>query len=401
MDTGERLREARDRRGTTEEPASASDVPVKAGDLILVTGAAGFIGSYCVYELLNAGFRVRATARDAYAQKNLFLKSFHPKAGENVEVAFGDLLKSHGWGAAMEGVDGVLHVASPFPMVEPEDEQHIIAPAISGVENVLKAAASAKVKRVVVTSSAYAVFQGKESSEVQPGRVFTEDDWSAPEVQSGYPKSKTLAEMKAWELAKSCGVDVVTILPGLVVGRVLSESAGKDSASNQMITDMMLRKHSGLPHTGFPIVDVQDVAMAHIRALTAPKETVVGKRFIAAGEDVITLTEIASILNDEFEAYGFSPPTKELSTVLLRFMSWFNTDAANALKMVSPSHHCSGNRTRHVLGVDYKSIRLSLKEHVLSLIALGILPAREVPEEMYAPFKMPPQRRRSLGVGTV
>lgn len=365
---------------------SSAPAEIKEGDLVLVTGGGGYIGSHCVYNLLEKGYRVRTTVRDPNASKNAFLKAFHPKAATNLEMVAGDLMKADGWDAALKGVDGVVHVASPFPLQDPEDEQQVIGPAVSGVEVVLNEAAKAKVKRVVLTSSAYAVFQPMKSSEIPVGKVLSEEDWSNPEVQKGYGKSKTLAEKKGWELANSLGINLVTILPGLVLGKALSKSAGKDSASNQTIQDMMSRKHPALPRCFFPAVDVADVAELHTRALTAPKDSVVGKRFLAAGEDT-SLVKMSTMLHEEFAQYGFHPPTREMPTWLLRLMSWFSSDAAFALTVVSPPISVPGKRSKDVLGMKYKELRQSLKEHALSLIALGIIPPKQVPEKMYSPYK--------------
>ena len=82
---------------------------------------------------------------------NSIKKEVNPK--DNLEFCELNLLSDDGWDEAVKGCDFVMHVASPFINIEPKDENEYIRPAVDGTMRALKAAKSAGIKRVVLTSS--------------------------------------------------------------------------------------------------------------------------------------------------------------------------------------------------------------------------------------------------------
>src|SRR5882757_6659512 len=168
-----------------------------SGELVLVTGGSGFVGTHCIIALLKAGYRVRTTVRSAGRQANVLamLKAGGAEPGDALSFAVADLTSEAGWPAAVAGCDYVLHVASPFPPGVPKHEDDLIIPAREGALRVLRAARDAGVKRVVLTSSFAAIGYGK-----MPPGPFTEESWTDPTAKvSAYVKSKTLAERAAWD----------------------------------------------------------------------------------------------------------------------------------------------------------------------------------------------------------
>lgn len=163
------------------------------GNTVLITGISGFIANHCAVELLNAGYRVRGSLRSlgrAGQVKDILAR--HADV-TNLELAEADLESDAGWEEAVAGCTHVLHVASPFPVSQPKDEQVLIRPAVEGTLRVLRAARAAGVERFVQTSSMAAVQYGHPHDRTAP---FTEADWTvvdAPGV-TPYAKSKTLAE---------------------------------------------------------------------------------------------------------------------------------------------------------------------------------------------------------------
>ena len=98
---------------------------------------------------------------------------------------------------AVEGMDFVVHTASPVPgKGEPKDPNIFIRPAVEGTLAILAAAYKHKVKRVVITSSLSSVVM-KNTENIK--EIYTEDDWSDLEACSAYDKSKTMAEKAAWD----------------------------------------------------------------------------------------------------------------------------------------------------------------------------------------------------------
>ena len=122
-------------------------------ELVLVTGISGYVGQHVATELLNAGYRVRGTVRDE-AKSASVLKNLGGFADtKNLEFVKADLLNDKGWDDAVKGCAFVLHIASPFVLAVPKDENELIAPAVEGTQRVLNAAKRAGVKRAVLTSS--------------------------------------------------------------------------------------------------------------------------------------------------------------------------------------------------------------------------------------------------------
>ena len=163
----------------------------------MLTGITGYIGQHCAAELLKQGFEVVGTVRSrakAEATRNAIAKVTPVDRLTFVEA---DLLSDRGWAEAMRGCTYVVHVASPFVLAEPKDENDLITPAVEGTRRVVRAAQRAGVKRLVLTSSTFAIVAGKDSGRYGP------EAWSDANARIGaYAKSKTLAEQAAWEATK-------------------------------------------------------------------------------------------------------------------------------------------------------------------------------------------------------
>ena len=108
---------------------------------VLLTGISGYIANHCAVELLKNGYSVRGSLRSLSKKENVIeaiSREIDPK--DNLEFCELDLLNDKGWDKAMEGCEFVLHVASPFVMIEPKDENEYIRPAVDGTLRALKAA---------------------------------------------------------------------------------------------------------------------------------------------------------------------------------------------------------------------------------------------------------------------
>lgn len=169
-------------------------------DLILVTGASGYIATHIVKQLLEKGYRVRGTVRSLKDEKKVApLRNLTDKARFSIELVEADLLNETSWPNAVKGCTYVLHTASPFPSARPDNEDVVVKPALNGTLNVLRACVQegSTVKRVVLTSSIAAV-----AGEIyKQGYTYTEKDWPEGELEP-YLKSKTVAEKAAWDFVK-------------------------------------------------------------------------------------------------------------------------------------------------------------------------------------------------------
>lgn len=174
---------------------------------VLVTGSNGHLGYNLVCLLRERGYNVRAGVRDPRDST----KTAHLVA-VGAEPVAADLLDRDALVEAANGVDGVFHVAAVVQMWARDPEAEIIRPTVEGMGNVLAAAAKARVKRVVVTSSMAAV--GVHGSEEHP---LTEADWNESPA-TPYAIAKTEAERLAWRFAEKEGLDVVAVLPSTIIG---------------------------------------------------------------------------------------------------------------------------------------------------------------------------------------
>lgn len=338
---------------------------------VLVTGASGFIGLHCVQQLLAQGYRVRGTIRSqtrANEVREAMAASVGAEALERLELIEADLSQDEGWDEAARGCTYVLHVASPFPNRMPEHEDELIKPAKEGTLRVLKAAADAGVRRVVLTSSLAAVSGGHPDDNA---RVYTEDDWSIVERCPPYPKSKTLAESAAWDFVASLGGDapmeLSVINPGAVLGPVLNRHY---STSGEVVRKLLTKEIPGTAKVGFSWVDVRDVASAHVAAMTVPEAA--GQRFICAIE-FSWIEEVASILANHFGSQGWKVPTRKLPSFMVRIVAMFDPTVKTVVSDLGRVRHMSNDRICRVLDWQPRSLEEMTVSMGETMIEQGIV----------------------------
>ncbi|XP_020151332.1 cinnamoyl-CoA reductase 1 [Aegilops tauschii subsp. strangulata] len=267
---------------------------------VCVTGAGGFVASWLVKLLLSKGhYTVRGTVRDPGNAKNAHLKALEG-AGERLELLSADLLNYDSIASAVAGCEGVFHVASPVPSgrsTNPEEE--VIAPAVTGTLNVLKACYEAKVKRVVMVSSIAAVFNNPNWPK---GKVFDEDSWSDEDLcrkgEDWYFLSKTLAEREAFAYAAKTGLDVVTICPSLVIGPLMQSTV---NASSNILLNYLKGERDTVENKIRNIVDVRDVADALLLAYENPEAS---GRYICSSKPV-KVSDMISVLKTLYPMYTY------------------------------------------------------------------------------------------------
>ncbi|KIW93106.1 uncharacterized protein Z519_05711 [Cladophialophora bantiana CBS 173.52] len=356
-------------------------------DLVLVTGASGFLGAYCVLKCLLSGYRVRATIRSAqkadHVREMLKAGSSNNNNGgpdgeslnlDNLTFAVADLLNDDGWPQAVQGCHYVLHVASPFPPGPPKHEDDLILPAREGTLRVLRAARDAHVKRVVVTSSFAAVGYGLPKNNHGP---FTEDMWTdinGPGV-SAYQKSKTLAERAAWDFVNNSNnegggssLELAVVNPVGIFGPVL----GSDFATSIMLVQRLLNGSlPACPQIQFGIVDVRDVADLHLRAMIDPKAN--GERFIAVSPPGMTVQQISLALRERMGSVAKRAPTRTLPNFVLRLMAFFDPAVALVVPELGKFKEISNDKAKTVLGWRPRPPVDALVATGESLIKFGII----------------------------
>jgi len=335
------------------------------GQTVLVTGGSGFLGGWCVIELLQRGYTVRTTVRDLAKEPQVRAAvESQVDPGGRLTVLAADLMSDEGWPAAIAGCDYVLHVASPFPPKQPKDPDDLIVPARDGTLRVLRAALDAGVKRVVVTSSVAAI---RLTNGAEP-RPLDERDWTDPDSPglTPYIRSKTIAERAAWDLVRERGDEnrLAVINPGGIIGPVLND----DFSYSLEAVGRLLQGAPGNPRLGFTFVDVRDVADLEIRAMTAPEAG--GERFIAA-DRFLWMADIAAILRERLGDRAKKVPTRNVPNFLVRTMALFDPGIRSVVGGLGKRTDLSSEKARSTLGWAPRPLEDSIAETAESLIHHG------------------------------
>jgi nucleoside-diphosphate-sugar epimerase len=345
-----------------------------SGETVLVTGGSGFVGAHCIVRLLQSGYRVRTTLRSLARADEVrkLVRAGGVEPGDQLSFAQADLMSDAGWAEAVAGCDYVLHVASPFPGLQPKDENELIRPAREGTLRVLAAARDAGVRRVVLTSSFAAIGYGHQ----ERSAPFDEHEWTDVDASgvAAYAKSKTLAERAAWDFVAREGgaLELAVVNPVAVFGPTL----GRDiSTSIDIIRLMLNRAMPAVPRIMFGVVDVRDVADLHLLAMTNPQAK--GERFLAVAGDFVSFAEIGRILRrglgDGPGEPGRRVPTAVMPDWLLRAAALFVPAARMSVPELNKTKNATAQKARRVLGWQPRSVEEALVASARSLIALGLV----------------------------
>ncbi|CAK7200585.1 hypothetical protein SEUCBS139899_003283 [Sporothrix eucalyptigena] len=315
---------------------------------VLVTGATGFIGAHVVDSLLAKGLRVRGATRSP--AKGEAMRAARPQHTDSLDfVQIADFSEPNSLSDAVQGVDAVIHVASPFTYDTKDNEKELIIPAINGVKGILAAAANVgTVKRVVVTSSFASVLDA-DRKDRENGNYFTYTgaDWNpltyaesadpATSAVIAYRGSKKFAEKAAWDFMAETkpAFDLVTLCPPMTFGPV-AHPVAKPADLNE--SNAMLWKvatgEKPLPVARVPFwIDVRDLAQAHVEALLRPSAG--GQRYIPASPERFSYGKAAQIVVDHF--------------------AWSRESVVPEDQPVDESHGVDGVTAASALGLNYKT----------------------------------------------
>lgn len=337
-------------------------------DTVLVTGISGFVGGHVALELLKQGFLVRGSVRDL--KKADKVRAALKRAGADIsrlEFVALDLMSDTGWDDAMDGVRYLQHTASPFVTNEPRDRNELIVPAVEGTRRAIEAALRATVERIVTTSSMAAIMYGHDASRVTP---FTAADWTNLQGRkiSGYVESKTRAERKAWELVDAAGRhdDLATINPGAIFGPLLDEDPGTSVALLKRVFDGSL---PAAARVNFIVVDVRDVAAAHVAAMTSPQAG--GHRY-PMGNGTYSLMDMARILKTAMPERAHKMPRLEVPDWLVRLAAFVDKDIRGNLAELGVVKRADASEVQALLGRQLISAEDATIASARSLIEHGI-----------------------------
>ncbi len=334
---------------------------------VLVTGGSGYIAGETIRQLLAGGWTVHTTVR-SLARESV-VRAQLGGSPDQLKFFAADLMSDAGWAEAMAGCSHVAHVASPFPLGVPKDENDLIVPARDGTLRALRFAVAAGVSRFVQTSSSAAIAYGHPAAKTD----FDERDWTnldTPGV-APYAKSKTVAERAArdWVAANAPELEFCSINPVAVFGPVTSDDL---STSVEIVKRMIEGAVPMIPQLGIGVVDVRDVARLHVLALEAPAATIRGERFIACA-GFVWASEVAAVLRTALGDKGRKVPTRDMPGWLGAILALFMPEMKQLRSETGKTRRVSGAHAHDVLGIDYITPQQSTIDTARSLIEQGIV----------------------------
>ena len=272
-------------------------------EVVLVTGASGFIGAHIVKLLVKKGIKTRAMIR------NMDLKSiFHED--NNLEIVYGDLFDVESLEKAIEGCSKVIHCAANLPIGKLDPQKDVIDTSVIGVENLCSV--MGEVNTIIHTSSVAAIRPTK----FQNGKTYSIDDWcddaSLESNHYGYAKAEGEKKMRKWAEGKD--VRLISIHPSIVFGPILHPKHIDGS--------MSYLKHfvKGPPFVldlNINFVDVRDVALAHINALDKGDDR---RRYLTHTSDM-WMKDVGMILKKRIKGRW---ATKKLPKILAYIVAIFH-----------------------------------------------------------------------------
>tara|TARA_B100000029_G_scaffold250791_1_gene247835 strand:+ start:1842 stop:2867 length:1026 start_codon:yes stop_codon:yes gene_type:complete len=264
--------------------------------LVTVTGASGYIGSYVVANLLARGRHVRATVRDTEDPVKVdHLKELEITEGGSLEIIEMDLFDEDSVKAAIAGCTDLIHTAAAVRISAKDPQRQIVDPSVIGTRNVVAAIdAAGTVERFVHTSSTAAI----RPMTWKDGETLTTDTWAEDATLEGNPYglAKVMAErvVREWHSDGEEKPRMVTIHPSVVFGPPMSKIHLRGSLS--FLNALVQKKILFLIPIQINIVDVRDVAEAHVRALTKGEN---GGRYLTVSGDM-QFSDISRTLRKEY-----------------------------------------------------------------------------------------------------
>ncbi|KHN38036.1 Bifunctional dihydroflavonol 4-reductase/flavanone 4-reductase [Glycine soja] len=322
---------------------------VSGGEIVCVTGAGGFIASWLVKHLLEKGYT------------NGHLKELEG-GKERLTLHKVDLFDIDSIKEALNGCHGVFHTASPVT----DNPEEMVEPAVNGTKNVITAAAEAKVRRVVFTSSIGTVYMDPNTSR---DALVDESFWSDLEycknTKNWYCYGKTVAEQTAWDVAKERGVDLVVVNPVLVIGPLLQPTI---NASTIHILKYLTGSAKTYVNATQAYIHVRDVALAHILVYETPSAS---GRYICAESSL------------HRESKELNAPHKWVEKFWGQTWAYENLPRCSDEKNPRVKPYIFSNQKLKDLGLEFTPVKQCLYDTVKNLQENGHLPVPPKQEDSY------------------
>ncbi|ODS52672.1 MAG: epimerase [Acidobacteria bacterium SCN 69-37] len=335
---------------------------------IFVSGATGFIATHTIAQLLAAGHRVRGSVRSTRNAEVLAPLRVLPGADDRLDLVEADLLAPDAFAGHLEGCDVVLHMASPYALDVKDPQRDLVDPAVTGTTSLLTACLNTPgIRRVVLTSSMAAV------TDEPDGRMLTEADWNTHSAltRNPYYLSKVRAERAAWAFIDTHrpSWDLIAINPFLVIGPSLTRAL---NTSNKVVADLLNGAYPAILALTWGVVDVRDVADAHVRAMDAPGAA--GRYLCLAG--TMTAREMVALLRSRgYDGYrlprlGLDGP---VGTALVRLAAYAQAPGIRQYLRTNLGRSLKADNTkiRRDLDIAFRPIEQTVLDAAADLVTWG------------------------------
>lgn len=347
---------------------------ISRGSTVAVTGAAGFIGGWVVYGLLERGYRVRACVRNVDDDAKVgFLKAMPAYASGRLTLHAADLDEPGCFDDVFVGCEGVAHVSHVSTYNDPDYVQRTCDHIIASVER------SGSVRRVVVTSSLAAIISEADITELVRRPIVDEDrepDESnpkrTPERGQGYSIGKVIAQRAFADAAARTGTwDAITVCPADNVGPILSAHQQDGGPWQGLIKKMLMGQCELFQGTGpyrpWMPVDVRDDAACHIGLLESDR-VANGERYLAMSTEKVDYEEICRMIDRVLPELRHEPgPIVDNSPD-----RWKARE--DEFRSIWHGLSLRNDRVRSVLPIEFRPFEVSLRDCVESLIAVAGVP---------------------------
>jgi dihydroflavonol-4-reductase len=331
-------------------------------DLVLITGASGFVGSAVARIALEKGFAVRLLVRATSPRKNL--------ESLDVEIVTGDMRDEASMRKALDGVRYLFHVAADYRLWAP-DPLEIERANLEGAEATMRAALAAGVERIVYTSSVATLkvtSSGNSADETSPLK--------ADQAIGVYKRSKVIAERAVERMIEQDGLPAVIVNPSTPIG----PRDVKPTPTGRIIVEAATGKMPAFVDTGLNLVHVDDVANGHFLALERGR---IGERYILGGENL----PLQQMLADIAGMVGRKPPTIALprwplyplamgAEAVARITKREPFVTVDALKMSKNKMYFTSAKAERELGYQARPYREGLKDALAWFREAGYLNAK-------------------------
>ena len=351
---------------------------------VMVSGGTGYVAGVLISQLLDLGVTVHATVRDASKTERFqYLQDYADKSKGSIKFFSADLVKPGSFDEAAAGCGIIFHTASPFVIDVNDVDQDLIIPAVKGTENVLGSAnKTPTVKRVVLTSSCAAVYNHASDLKQIPGHVWTEEVWNrgSTRTDNAYSLSKTMAEQAAWVIAGSqTQWTLVVMNPVMIMGPGIKYHASSESF--QMIKGLgggEMAGNGGAPAFPMGVVDVRDVAAAHIAGAYLPD---------AAGRHILCGTNSNLLEMGQAIAKKYAPPkypvaNKEMfipKTLLWLLAPYIPGPLTRTFVQENMGYRMNFDATKakEKLGIDFYTLETTMQDMCQQMLDEGVVKPKE------------------------